>query len=1214
MISNTSGSQLKAHVFQQPTRPVPRQPSTSGTPKASSRSEVEPALKKQKLDHSCSPRGSPSKLHKLQAFSPGQEARIQSSPSSAKVSSGRVGSPTTCPRPLSIPSLLFPARLSSGPAQVCKRHLGALSRREDLKAAVAQTKTFVPDLPTRAPWYPPGSRFSRSKEGKNSQPALLTDLEHPADFSPWRGNHAEDVLSESSTKQGFYDKVQVSQTESSTGRPHIWSSLKHKSGLQVLSSLFVAVLDHRQAYGTITAGCTFKPPPRVTLTDSKREAWLRDLANPSIPLRRLSRTIPHGIRGRTLLDQSFAKNIPTARALWLAKCVGANEIRAFKRKGTGGAFVAGGETKWIRDWTANVEQFLDAIVELCGRPEWNKQMTYGLQLAGHLLAENLLDRDHYLDWLLNAVSQSDLDKLSVYLLLISSHLEDISRSRLFGRRLVDSLLAQLHTIKCKPSPDLRACVVNEIEALLRILISSGPASFLLPQTWQIYQPLLQAMTEFFDPVLSARLKLISMRNMQMRTLSKPCDESDAIIDQKIIRILDILPFSADPAEFASDLWEAARHPDCLVRICLQWSSSVFRSGQRRTYIAARLLRKWHGMGVDVETSILNFISSESNTFGSEPSRLYRTIAELARTRHFSLGKYLQWVITTGVLSSLNYSPIINPHDTWVVKSNIAYWVRQRLMTGHVPQQVAVKQPSPESTPENTSVAGSQAEGHVNIVQFQNIFGILEDTQDFIAMAETLEVFSRSHNLQILTAVTNIVSHYGDVFAAIGAIDALFIRIFRQYENSDDKTSLTPLLEALNDLAAMLPNRSIEAQTLRISLQQSEQNIPYAACSPISEHMAEAIHAESPGLTNTDEIEQLLSSGTSMDKPLLANIFDLSWKRFQASWSGSVQTSFASAGLITRLCSFDADAIDELITGRIKQILKSEQRPRLLRIWVPLVCARTITLEWLFRRVLQTLPRIDKPSMHDELLIEAIETLSAERRKGNSSIDYLYHRFHSQQQREVSNPSRHVLLLLKKLLERVHPSQYEASAAVSVLQEDRTLQTILRLLSGSNAQGWHRIREVLRFVFPDALDVEYAGGYQKLALLLRHVNFFNLPIYQLYLHTIFLNKSKSLKGAAQYFVAAMLEIRNAAEIEFFALLKSPAESAKKDLPRRLESLLSCIGQGGHHEHSTTSATRILVQSHDMIINLWDIQCRERDDLRTGVVLYNSIPEKTISHIK
>lgn len=143
-----------------------------------------------------------------------------------------------------------------------------------------------------------------------------------------------------------------------------------------MSSSIVSVLQKKQACGRITTPSTFKPPPRVALTDKKREAWLRDLANSTIPLRRLSRTIPHGIRGRVLLEQCLIKAIPTSRAIWLAKCVGANELRAFRRKGVNGTFAMGGEAKWIKDWTVYVEQFVDSVAGLCGEEDWRVKMTY----------------------------------------------------------------------------------------------------------------------------------------------------------------------------------------------------------------------------------------------------------------------------------------------------------------------------------------------------------------------------------------------------------------------------------------------------------------------------------------------------------------------------------------------------------------------------------------------------------------------------------------------------------------------------------------------------------------------------------------------------------------------------------------------------------------------------------------------------------------------
>lgn len=203
-----------------------------------------------------------------------------------------------------------------------------------------------------------------------------TDLnEGSVDCCMWTGEHDEDRLSEQAIRIGYSVKTHV-VNESNTAKPSLWPHFKNKSGLHALSSLLVSVIQQRQNTGLITSNSTFKPPPRVTSTDGKREGWLCDLANEAIPLRRLSRTIPHGIRGSALLEQCLAKNIPVRRAVWLAKCVGANEIRAFKRKGVSGAVMVGHELKWIEDWTTLVELFLKSAIDCCRRSASREKLTY----------------------------------------------------------------------------------------------------------------------------------------------------------------------------------------------------------------------------------------------------------------------------------------------------------------------------------------------------------------------------------------------------------------------------------------------------------------------------------------------------------------------------------------------------------------------------------------------------------------------------------------------------------------------------------------------------------------------------------------------------------------------------------------------------------------------------------------------------------------------
>lgn len=244
----------------------------------------------------------------------------------------------------------------------------------------ARTKPFVLEAPPEAPKYSTMGKqepCGRTRKNEGGPPRYTDAFSGHADFNPWRGGHPEDQFSDNIIRIGYFDKAPApAAQELASAKAILFPALKHKTGLHTLSSIFTSILNQRRHIGQITAPSTFKPPPRVTLTDTKREAWLKDLANSTIPLRRLSRTIPHGIRGRVLLDQCLNKNVPTDRAVWLAKCVGANEIRAFKRKGVNNTFVMGGEVKWIRDWTLCVEQFIETVISAFNEEDWKAKVTY----------------------------------------------------------------------------------------------------------------------------------------------------------------------------------------------------------------------------------------------------------------------------------------------------------------------------------------------------------------------------------------------------------------------------------------------------------------------------------------------------------------------------------------------------------------------------------------------------------------------------------------------------------------------------------------------------------------------------------------------------------------------------------------------------------------------------------------------------------------------
>lgn len=69
-----------------------------------------------------------------------------------------------------------------------------------------------------------------------------------------------------------------------------------------------------------------------------------------------------------------------------------------------------------------------------------------VRLSNHIYAEYLMDRDHYMDWLLDSLERSPQSKLPVWVLLIQIYWKDMLRLRRTARKLVAVLLHHLHEV------------------------------------------------------------------------------------------------------------------------------------------------------------------------------------------------------------------------------------------------------------------------------------------------------------------------------------------------------------------------------------------------------------------------------------------------------------------------------------------------------------------------------------------------------------------------------------------------------------------------------------------------------------------------------------------------------------------------------------------------------------------------------------------------
>ncbi|EMC98551.1 hypothetical protein BAUCODRAFT_66410, partial [Baudoinia panamericana UAMH 10762] len=483
-------------------------------------------------------------------------------------------------------------------------------------------------------------------------PPVATKLPPPknvADFCVWTGNHPEDTLNDAVVKAGYSDTKLSSTNESNSAKPSIWQNLtsKNNTGLQMLSYLFTQVLDKKQALGKCTAPSTFKPPPRVTVTDTKREAWLRDLANPDVPLRKQSRTIPHGIRGKLLLDQCLSKDIPLQRAVWLAKCVGANELRAFRRKGVTGAIAASGESKWVREWTVSVEQFFEGVIASCGEQEWQGRMNYAVKLVTALYAEGLLEVDHYLDWIVSNFAEATIGRLPIWIVLVLIFWKHVIRFVRRGRTLAEATLAHIHGLHEVPRTSNEALRLR-LQKLIAVLAVTSRGCLVIPSTWQKYKHLLKPSGPAnAESTMKSIVEDIARRNERLVVSST---ETLARIRGPLVKLYDIL----DSVGLDSDIDEltkqcSAQIPDTshLLAALLDWASTPYRYGDARVYLSATIIQILRRQGHDTDAAVLAWLGDADRRTSAQLELVYRVIGELVRFNAFAVGRYLQFLISTG---------------------------------------------------------------------------------------------------------------------------------------------------------------------------------------------------------------------------------------------------------------------------------------------------------------------------------------------------------------------------------------------------------------------------------------------------------------------------------------------------------------------------------------------------------------------------------------
>ncbi|QRV93786.1 mediator complex subunit Med12 [Ceratobasidium sp. AG-Ba] len=338
--------------------------------------------------------------------------------------------------------------------------------------------------------------------------STTADLGYPG-FDPPRPGQPEDTLTDQNVKSGYNypENVPVRMNNDNfSAHGMIHSTLmpsRNRSVLSLLGDLMSAVYEVRADSTSSVPPNTYKIPPRITLNDTRRAAWLADLSNPSVPLSKLARSVLHITKNSDLIDILYSNNVPIPRAVWYVRVLGANELISLKNRQNQATAAAQVAIDWAIAVTSHLKKQLQEIVlpsaprpglaikstfkstltQPDTRSKWVARFTYSVDLLRSFYNEHMVDHATMLSWLAAQIVPSNVAQLYFVLRLVEEYLDDMAEHRMFAQPVVEGCLAKLVEIESTTVPEALTNTVNALALVLQRLLLTNPDYFVSARVW-----------------------------------------------------------------------------------------------------------------------------------------------------------------------------------------------------------------------------------------------------------------------------------------------------------------------------------------------------------------------------------------------------------------------------------------------------------------------------------------------------------------------------------------------------------------------------------------------------------------------------------------------------------------------------------------------------------------------------------------------------------
>ncbi|KAI0311143.1 hypothetical protein OF83DRAFT_1152155 [Amylostereum chailletii] len=447
-------------------------------------------------------------------------------------------------------------------------------------------------------------------------------------YHPPYPEQEEDILTAENVKNGLAQKMQV--PAETWGAQGTFKDLPPQiNPLEELENLMNQVFARRAAATSAIPAPTFRMPSRVTLNDSKRQTWFKELADSTVPLSKLGKSVPHGAKGQDLLDLLHANNVAIPRAVWFLRVFGANEMAGLRNRPNYDP------TQYSVEW-ANVvtghlkKQLGDIILPTAPRPglnvkqvfkgvlsdpelrrKWISRFTYSSTLLRTFYSEGLVDNRTFLAWLVTQIGSSNLAQAGFLARLTDDYLDGILSCRALTRPFVEACLVKSTEIRGSFGRELLANLEQSLQMFIKRACLLMPDAFVSPHMWTTYSSLLteiltgapdQTSTEderesTVDTIhrllsenyadIKRRNDALLFRNLPPRVLARL---TEAVAD--VIR-LNAISATTDLDSFVYfDPQQSDEVFALKVDRLLSWSVTPLQYGDHRPYAAVTLLQRW----------------------------------------------------------------------------------------------------------------------------------------------------------------------------------------------------------------------------------------------------------------------------------------------------------------------------------------------------------------------------------------------------------------------------------------------------------------------------------------------------------------------------------------------------------------------------------------------------------------------------------------------